>query len=827
MARYIFIVVIIFFCFDYIKLHAQTFVFAQLTGSPNLNTAGWNLTGNAYTGDTGGDADASPNELILTNAVGNQSGGVFYSTPINPLICSKWTVEFEYRIWGGSAADGLAFCFLDVPPAGFVSGGGVGIPGTANGLKVILDTWDNGCGANPELQIYSGVGYNECIAGIVKLTNTANNLNFVRSNAYQPVKITYVNGVITLFVNNIQYLTANFPINFSGYMGFTASTGGATDQQSIRNAIIYTDQANSDAGSDVSFCNGSSATIGTTPNPNFVYSWSPTAGLDNPSIANPTVSLSNSGSSVISQVYTVTTSLASSPGICPTTDQVTVTVFPNLTNNPSVSICEGDTYNFNGQNLSSAGTYSANLLTTQGCDSIVNLSLSVFPNFNTTVDTSICQGSSLFVGGQSLQTAGQYNFTFQSQNGCDSLVTINLSINPLPVVSCASSTICVGDTTVLTPSGATTYFWNPQIGIVDLQGNLTTSPFSTTNFILTGTDLNNCTNSIPVSVTINPLPTVLLTSDQPNYCVGDNISLTVSGATTYNWTQFQSNASQQNLVASTSQVFYVSGTDVNNCTNSDSLSIIVYSNPVLSISPNQSICEGEIASVNVFGANSYTWSPSGSGSQSFLSPSSTTIYNIIGTDLNNCSSVANTTITVHQNPQASFDANPFITTSDSPNITFTNNSIGETISVLTVGDGTVYDGFESQIEHTYPYSEGNYTVSLWVQNEYGCTDSTENVIQIKGDELFYVPNTFTPDGDEHNHVFSPVFTAGYDPANFQLIIYNRWGEQIFESLNSTIGWDGYYNGIVCPVGTYTWKIVYKIPDNDQYKVVTGSLNLLR
>ena len=239
------------FCFAVHFFYSQTYVFAELSGSPTLNTSGWNLNGNAYVGDTPGDADGFSNELILTNASNSQSGGIFYSTPIDPSICSNWTVDFDYRIWGGSSADGISFCFLDVPPAGFVSGGGIGIPGTANGLKVVLDTWNNCGGPNPELQIYSGVGYNECAAGIVKLDNSGGDLGFVRNPNYQPVRITYNNGLITLYINSIQYLTANFPIGFVGYMGFTASTGGANDQHSVRNVVIYTDQASSEAGSDV------------------------------------------------------------------------------------------------------------------------------------------------------------------------------------------------------------------------------------------------------------------------------------------------------------------------------------------------------------------------------------------------------------------------------------------------------------------------------------------------------------------------------------------------------------------------------------------------
>ena len=67
--------------------HAQTLVFAQLTGNPNMNTTGWNLTGAAAIGDTGGDANVDPDELILTNNVGNSSGAIFYNQPIDLGTC--------------------------------------------------------------------------------------------------------------------------------------------------------------------------------------------------------------------------------------------------------------------------------------------------------------------------------------------------------------------------------------------------------------------------------------------------------------------------------------------------------------------------------------------------------------------------------------------------------------------------------------------------------------------------------------------------------------------------------------------------------------------
>jgi gliding motility-associated-like protein len=820
----------IFFCISsYSTLFSQTFVFAQLTGNPNLNTTGWNLTGNAYVGDTQGDTDANPNELILTNASGNQSGGVFFSTPINPSICPKWTVEFDYRIWGGSAADGLAFSFLDVPPAGFVNGGGVGIPGTSNGLKVVLDTWDNGCGANPEVQIFSGVGYNECIAGIVKLNNTAGNLGFMRSNNYQPVKITYVNGIVTLFINNIQYLTANFPINFAGYMGFTASTGGSTDQHSIRNAIIYTDQAVSDAGTNVQTCNNQSVQIGSANNPNYLYSWSPTTGLNNPTISNPTVTLLNTGSTAITQNYTVTTSFANNPSLCLTTDQVQVIVYPNLQTILNVNICENENYPFDGQNLTTPGTYIDSLQSINGCDSVVILNLAIYPIYSATVSASLCQGNNYVFGSQTLTSSGQYLEVFQSISGCDSTVTLDLVVNPLPIISCPDTVICAGGTAILVPSGSNSFSWQPTIGSASPTGVLTLSPSSTQNLIVTGTDVNGCSISQPVVVSVQAIPNVQLSLSDNEICFGETIIASVSGAASYNWTQpiFVDIAlSSQTLTPQTTTILTVTGTDNIGCSSTVNETVIVNTLPILTISPSQSLCSGESALITISGANSYFWSPVGSGSSFSFSPASTTQYTIVGTDNNGCSSTATSIITVHPNPQAGITANPMITTSDSPVIVFSNTSVGSTGYLLTMGDGTTLDDFGSNLQYSYPFSEGNYEVFLSVSNQFGCTDSTTIYIQIKGDEIFYIPNTFTPDGDEFNNIFTPVFTNGFDPANFQMDIYNRWGELIFQSLNAEKGWDGYFNGKLCPVGTYTWKITYKNPEDDAFKLVSGHINLI-
>lgn len=810
--------------------HSQTYVFAELNGSPNLNTAGWNLNGNAFVGDTPGDADNFLDELILTNAWNTQSGGVFYSTPIDPTVCSNWTVEFDYRIWGGSAADGIAFCFLDVPPTGFVSGGGVGIPGTANGLKVILDTWNNCGGPNPELQIYSGAGYFECAPGIVKLDNSAGNLGFVRSNSYQSVRITYNNGNVTLFVNNIQYLNAYFPISFVGYMGFTASTGGANDQHSVKNVVIYMDQASSEAGNNVSYCTGDSAQIGTAVNSDFAYDWSPALALNNTSSSSPTVNLINTGSSVLTQLYTVSTSLLSNPGVCPSTDSVLVTIYPNHQTSINIEICENESYSFGGQSYNSSGIYIDSIQSAYGCDSVVTLTLDVLPIYFDTIDVSICQNDNYVLGAQVLSTSGFFTEVFQTANGCDSSVSVNLTVHPLPVLFCPDTLICLGDTAQLSPLGADSYDWFPTIGNVDANGVLICFPSNNTTLQLNGMDSNFCESSINVNVFIQELPDIQIITSSFEICIGDAIQLDATGGSNYLWISpvfTENNIQEQTLEPDSSISIYLSGFDDLGCKNNDSISIVVYELPNLLVTPSQSICIGESAFISVFGAQYYSWSPTGIGNEFEFSPNESVDIWITGTDANTCSDSIQTSVIVHPNPEANFSADPILTTSDIPHITFENTSTGGETYILSTGDGFYYDFFSGEIEHSYAYTEGNYSVQLYVENEFGCTDSTQVLIQVKGEEIYYVPNTFTPDGDEHNNTFQAIFTSGFDPAQFEMTIYNRWGEELIRIVDSNEYWDGTYKGNKCSEGIYIWKINFVIPDTNESKTISGHLNLLR
>jgi gliding motility-associated-like protein len=93
--------------------------------------------------------------------------------------------------------------------------------------------------------------------------------------------------------------------------------------------------------------------------------------------------------------------------------------------------------------------------------------------------------------------------------------------------------------------------------------------------------------------------------------------------------------------------------------------------------------------------------------------------------------------------------------------------------------------------------------------------------------LYYVPNSFTPDGNQYNQYWRPVFTSGFDPAEFHLTIFNRWGNTVWESYSATASWDGTYNNTMCQDGVYTYKIWFGDKETDAKYTVTGHITLIR
>jgi gliding motility-associated-like protein len=126
-------------------------------------------------------------------------------------------------------------------------------------------------------------------------------------------------------------------------------------------------------------------------------------------------------------------------------------------------------------------------------------------------------------------------------------------------------------------------------------------------------------------------------------------------------------------------------------------------------------------------------------------------------------------------------------------------------------------------------TEGLFSFNV-VRWDNGCVSLPETIdvnIELCPEELIYIPNSFTPNGDEYNQTFSPRFTAGFDPYDFNMKVFNRWGELIWESNDHKSPWDGTYNGKMCPDGSYNWVLTFGHPKTGLKKEIRGNLTITR
>ncbi len=297
-------------------------------------------------------------------------------------------------------------------------------------------------------------------------------------------------------------------------------------------------------------------------------------------------------------------------------------------------------------------------------------------------------------------------------------VTISWNV-PVPGVLPISGavSICEFTSTTLTcaTSGyATDYTWAVQSGLTLNSGQGTNSiNVSGTPGIYTVTVVGNntpCLLTGPVStftLTVNANPVVTVSSTSP-ICMGDSDTLTASGANLYAWSSGGTSATE--IVSPTGNTTYtVVGTDGNFCMDTTTVAVVVNPLPVLTVSNDTTICNGGSATLMVSGATSYLWlSSGGTGSTEVVSPTDTTTYTVIGTDINGCSSVEDIEVTVAQLP--------ILTTSNDTTV------CAGSLVVMSVSGAATYSwssGGTGSIETVSPTTATTYTVTG--TSAQGCT----------------------------------------------------------------------------------------------------------
>jgi PKD repeat protein len=333
-------------------------------------------------------------------------------------------------------------------------------------------------------------------------------------------------------------------------------------------------------------------------------------------------------------------------------------------------------------------------------------------------NNGIGAGSSHSVSPASTTT---YTVTGTDANGCENTDQVLVTVNALPTVSAVGvATICDGDNTSISGSGASTYSWDNGVGA---GSSHSVSPSASTTYVVTGTDANGCENTDQVLVTVNALPTVSA-AGVATICDGDNTSISGSGASTYSWDNGVGAGSSHSVSPSASTTYVVTGTDANGCENTDQVLVTVNALPTVSAAGVATICDGENTSISASGASTFSWDNGvGAGSLHSVSPSSSTTYTVTGTDVNGCVNIDQVIVTVNALPAITIGTviDPNTCASATGSIEITGLNGGD-----ITWNGPVNGNFAGA---TVPFtisglSQGNYDISLVDAN--GCTSNLLN-----------------------------------------------------------------------------------------------------
>jgi hypothetical protein len=367
-----------------------------------------------------------------------------------------------------------------------------------------------------------------------------------------------------------------------------------------------------------------------------------------------------------------------------------------------------------------------------GCSksATTNVIVNDLPNVGVIASKStVCKGDSILLTGKGAITyvwdnnvlngvsftptiTKTYSVTGTDLNGCSNVSTINVVVNNLPiVVSKASKTsVCKGDTTVLSGSGALKYVWDNNI----LDG-VSFIPLSTKMYTVKGIDANGCSKSSSLNIIVNDLPVVVALYSKSAVCDGSSIILTGSGASSYTWDNNVTNG--VSFVPTVTKTYTVIGINTKGCRNSASVNVLVNSLPSVAVTASSSsVCKGDSATLIGTGASKYIWDNNLLNGVAFL-PLTTKIYTVTGTDSNGCSKSVKVEIKVITLPK--------VIISSKGNLVSCKN---DGLELLTTMAGNSFLWSNGEISsNIFPSESGIYTLKL--KDENGC-EGLSNAIKV-------------------------------------------------------------------------------------------------
>jgi gliding motility-associated-like protein len=314
--------------------------------------------------------------------------------------------------------------------------------------------------------------------------------------------------------------------------------------------------------------------------------------------------------------------------------------------------------------------------------------------------------------------------------------------------------------------------------------------------------------SQPFTFTIDQRPVITITNNGA-VCEKSLLTLTATGGTQYQWNgpnSFAANAPTlqiTNVQLNQAGKYYVTVTNAAGCTNRDSTIAIVNPAPVVTTTfSSANICGGDTIQLVAGGGLTYQWIPSSGLSADNINnpkafPGKTTLYSIIGANQFSCKDTA--TVDVIVNPKPVADAGP-------DKIIFKGQSIQLSGSANTSGTYLWQPATDINDIHVLqpivsPAADIYYILNL--VSAFGCGTSADTVFVKVFNDIF-IPNAFSPNGDNLNDTWNILGLGACK--NFEVSVYNRWGQLVFHTKDKITSWNGTYKGLLSPVGAYTYYI---------------------
>jgi len=351
----------------------------------------------------------------------------------------------------------------------------------------------------------------------------------------------------------------------------------------------------------------------------------------------------------------------------------------------------------------------------------------------------------------------------------------------------------------------------------------------------------NSADTFTYNITV-AVPPVVVTNPLLEACEGDSIQLLASGITgpsDYYWSNGVENGDK--FVPSISgDSLWVYGVDENGC--KDTTYTKIFFTEIEAEASSLPICEDDTAlfeissqisygvydNMSLYAPDSVILShPDSAAEVLFDIPGFYTIPITITTQ-NGCTLDITDTITIYPKPIINVSLVDSLASEFSAYIYTLNQSDSIHTFRWDFGDGSNTVATYNPVIHQYPlHQPSKYTITIEAESPKGCLQYDSLYLRIKEELVYHIPNTFTPNNDGKNEVFTPIFYSGFDPTFLDFKIFDRWGTEVFSTQTFGEGWDGTLNGEDAKEDVYIFVVQFRAKENPEIIIERGRLNLLR